>query len=261
MVKRFFKSVGISIALMTAAPMGEGLAASQHQEKSADEAFLVHRRLDGAQQKVGVLVNRNRTVMGEFDRLASLLKESMEEKSLSKEAVMKIVDAIEFAAEKHKGQTRKNKERTPYIAHPLAVANALMEIGKVRDQEVIVAGLLHDTLTDTKTTDGEIEKRFGRTVAKIVREGSSEKGGSSAEWKRRQVILAPKWSDGVAMIKMCDQIYNLDNLLYDAPAHWNRQRVDDYFHWTQAVLERLPMANELLRSAVEKRISQYWDQQ
>ena len=74
----------------------------------------------------------------------------------------KIIDAYKFADEAHRGVFRKSGE--PYIVHPLAVAEILMENNM--DYASIMAGLLHDVVEDTRFTRDDIKKRFGETVAK-----------------------------------------------------------------------------------------------
>lgn len=60
-----------------------------------------------------------------------------------------IVKAAQFAAEKHKNQRRKDVNASPYINHPLALANVLATEGGVDNPNVICAALLHDTIEDT----------------------------------------------------------------------------------------------------------------
>jgi guanosine-3',5'-bis(diphosphate) 3'-pyrophosphohydrolase len=67
-----------------------------------------------------------------------------------------ILKAIAFAATKHREQKRKDVEISPYINHPIALADVLWHAGGVRDPVVIAAALLHDTIEDTKTTAIEL---------------------------------------------------------------------------------------------------------
>ena len=76
----------------------------------------------------------------------------------------KIAAAAVFAAKKHGEQKRKTGE--PYITHPIAVAEILMQIGM--DADTVSAGLLHDTLEDTDTTEEEIATIFGKEVGEMV---------------------------------------------------------------------------------------------
>jgi guanosine-3',5'-bis(diphosphate) 3'-pyrophosphohydrolase len=67
-----------------------------------------------------------------------------------------ILDAASFAAARHSQQRRKDAEASPYINHPLALADILAREGGVEDATVIAAALLHDTVEDTETSIGDI---------------------------------------------------------------------------------------------------------
>lgn len=76
-----------------------------------------------------------------------------------------INDAIEMAAKAHEEQSRKGSN-IPYIVHPFEVAMILQENGG--DTEMIVAGILHDTLEDTYVTPDNIRKKFGKVILDMV---------------------------------------------------------------------------------------------
>ena len=86
-----------------------------------------------------------------------------------------ILSALAFAAEKHRDQRRKNAEASPYINHPIALANMLANEGNVDDFVVICAALLHDTIEDTETTPEEVRAAFGDEIAHIVLEVTDDK--------------------------------------------------------------------------------------
>jgi len=92
-----------------------------------------------------------------------------------------IFDAIEFAARAHSGQFRKGT-KIPYIVHPLGVAKILIEHDC--PEEVIVAGILHDTIEDTAIMISDIRHSFGEKVASLV-EGASESDKSDT-WENRK---------------------------------------------------------------------------
>jgi guanosine-3',5'-bis(diphosphate) 3'-pyrophosphohydrolase len=79
-----------------------------------------------------------------------------------------LLKAADFAAKKHRNQRRKDVAQTPYINHPIGVANILTAEGGVEDLAVLQAALLHDTVEDTDTTLQEIEEHFGREVRDLV---------------------------------------------------------------------------------------------
>ena len=75
-----------------------------------------------------------------------------------------ITKAYKYAEKAHKGQTRQSGE--PYISHPLSVAYILASMNA--DSDTICAGLLHDTIEDTKVTKEDIKKKFNEDVANLV---------------------------------------------------------------------------------------------
>ena len=81
-----------------------------------------------------------------------------------------ILKALEFAAQKHRDQRRKDKAASPYINHPIQLANVLWHEGGVADPAVIAAALLHDTIEDTETSWQELRGEFGDEIAGIVLE-------------------------------------------------------------------------------------------
>ncbi|MCL4140705.1 UNVERIFIED_CONTAM: hypothetical protein GTU68_037575 [Idotea baltica] len=85
-----------------------------------------------------------------------------------------LIKCTNFAAIKHKNQTRKDQERTPYINHPIGVANLLVE-GGISDLIVLQAAILHDTVEDTDTTFDELYLEFGEEVTSVVKEVTDDK--------------------------------------------------------------------------------------
>ena len=75
-----------------------------------------------------------------------------------------LLKAADFAAKKHRDQRRKDLEQSPYINHPIGVANILANEAGIDDPLVLQAALLHDTIEDTDTTLEEVQKHFGKIV-------------------------------------------------------------------------------------------------
>ena len=98
-----------------------------------------------------------------------------------------LLKALAFAAHKHRDQRRKDPEASPYINHPIALADVLVNEGGVTDFEVLCAALLHDTVEDTATTHKELESEFGPRIAAIVAEVTDDTTLPKAERKRLQV--------------------------------------------------------------------------
>lgn len=156
-----------------------------------------------------------------------------------------------FAAERHKNQRRKDAEASPYINHPLTVANILANEGGVGDAVVLFAALLHDTIEDTATTWEELEAEFGREVTSVVLEVSDDTSLPAAERKRLQVQHAPKASERAKLVKIADKIANLRDLSHRPPAGWRLSRKQDYFDWAKAVVDGLRGINPALEAAFD----------
>lgn len=190
-----------------------------------------------------------------------LTKAYADERSLDDAQIDLILEAVEFATDRHKDQIRKNKGKSPYITHPLLVTLYLVEDGKVRDPQLITAGLLHDTVRDGVASSDEIQKKFGKQVALYVKEMTDDKAATRAERKRQQVIEATHQSMGAAQLKMADQLCNLRELHDTPPTDWSRNRIDEYYQWAQTVIDRLPDANPDLKKATTQVIEEYWKDQ
>ena len=133
--------------------------------------------------------------------------------------------AYRFADAKHKQQLRKSGE--PYIIHPLAVAEIVVEIGL--DTDAILAALLHDCLEDTDASYDEIVRLFGPTVAELV-EGVTKLtrvNFSTAEEQQmenlRKMFMAMSKDIRVILIKISDRLHNMRTLEYQtAPKQYSK---------------------------------------
>ena len=122
--------------------------------------------------------------------------------------------AYVFAATAHAGQTRLSGE--PYLSHPLAVAATLADMGF--DEPTVAAGLLHDTVEDTRATIEEIDENFGEEAADIV-DGVTKISMIPFENKEeaqaeniRKMILAMSHDMRVLMVKLADRLHNMRTL-------------------------------------------------
>ncbi|ORX94316.1 guanosine-3',5'-bis 3'-pyrophosphohydrolase MESH1-like protein [Basidiobolus meristosporus CBS 931.73] len=143
---------------------------------------------------------------------------------------------LNFAAQKHATQRRKDPEQTPYINHPIIVANALAEAG-VDDLATLQAAILHDTVEDTETTLDELTKVFGAEVSKLVEECTDDKHLSKDERKRLQIVTAKSKSEKARRVKLADKLSNLRDLQRVAPVGWTKERVQEYFIWAKNVTD------------------------
>ena len=136
-------------------------------------------------------------------------------------ADLEIIDrAVEFAREKHKNQVRR--DGSPYIIHPLAVAEIVAEMGL--DTDAILGALLHDCIEDTDTSHDDIARLFGTTTAELV-EGVTKltrANFSSTEQEQmenlRKMFMAMSKDIRVVLIKIADRLHNMRTMQYQSPA-------------------------------------------
>ena len=157
-----------------------------------------------------------------------------------------LVRAIDFAAVKHSTQRRKNKEASPYIEHPIRVMKILAECG-IADIKTLIAGVLHDTVEDTKTTSHEISVHFGEEISKIVMEVTDDKSLPKVERKKEQIRHASsgEMSEEAVSVKLADKLANLQDITTDPPVKWSKEVVDGYVIWCQEVCEPMFGSNPL----------------
>ncbi len=129
-----------------------------------------------------------------------------------------------FAAANHAGQTRLSGE--PYLSHPLAVADTLADMRL--DDYTIIAGLLHDTVEDTKVGIEDIDENFGEEVADIV-DGVTKISLMSFDSKEeqqaeniRKMILAMSEDIRVLIVKLADRLHNMNTLEFQKPEKQRR---------------------------------------
>ena len=128
--------------------------------------------------------------------------------------------AFVYAEAHHRGQNRK--DGSPFITHPLAVAQIVAQELHL-DSESIAAALLHDTIEDTDATHEDIARTFSPTIADIV-EGVSKltrvQAASKAEEQMenlRKMLLAMSKDIRVILIKMADRLHNMRTMEYQTP--------------------------------------------
>jgi guanosine-3',5'-bis(diphosphate) 3'-pyrophosphohydrolase len=148
-----------------------------------------------------------------------------------------LLKATEFAAHKHRDQRRKDAGASPYINHPIALANVLCNEGGITDPMILAAALLHDTLEDTETDYEELRGQFGDDIADVVVEVTDTKWLSRDARKRLQVSKASHSSERARAVKIADKICNLRDILGSPPAGWSLQRKQKYFDWAKQVVD------------------------
>ncbi len=130
-----------------------------------------------------------------------------------------IEQAIAYASDKHKAQ--KRKDGSPYIIHPLAVAQIVAEMGM--DTDAVLAALLHDCIEDTDASHDDIARQFGETVAELV-EGVTKltrANFSSSEEQQmenlRKMFMAMSKDIRVVIVKIADRLHNMRTMQYQTP--------------------------------------------
>ena len=134
---------------------------------------------------------------------------------------MALIDAaIAYAQDKHKEQ--KRKDGSPYIIHPLAVAEIVAEMRL--DTDAVLGALLHDCIEDTDASHDDIAKRFGKVTAELV-EGVTKltrANFSSSEEQQmenlRKMFMAMSKDIRVVLIKIADRLHNMRTMQYQSPA-------------------------------------------
>jgi len=136
-----------------------------------------------------------------------------------KEDQEKILAAATYSASKHKNQKRASGE--PYLIHPLAVGEILIQLKM--DADTIVAGLLHDTIEDTDTTYEELAELFGQSVADMVESETKisnikamSRSVQEAETIRKMFFAMSK-DIRVIIIKLADKLHNMRTLQHLKP--------------------------------------------
>ncbi|MBD5271315.1 MAG: bifunctional (p)ppGpp synthetase/guanosine-3',5'-bis(diphosphate) 3'-pyrophosphohydrolase [Bacteroides sp.] len=178
----------------------------------------------------------------DYDRLiderADAVIASMAER-VSDEDVKRLRDAFEFAREAHSLQKRKTGE--PYILHPIAVAS-ICGTELMLGTDAVIAAFLHDVVEDTDHTLEEIERRFGRDVASLVKVVTKQKKDKYDESKQvdnyRQMLDSVQYDIRALLIKLADRLHNMRTLSSMRPDKQMKIAGEtDYFY--------APLANRL----------------
>lgn len=160
--------------------------------------------------------------------------------------------AMLFAAKKHRFQRRKS-DNSSYIIHPFDVYERLLNSG-ITDQDILIAGLLHDTIEDTDTTEEEILANFGPRITSIVAEVTDDKRLAKDERKRLQIKNAPGKSTEAKHVKLADKLSNLTGFFQPngVPKGWTQKRVQGYIVWAWTVIAGMRGTNEVLEKELDE---------
>ena len=163
-----------------------------------------------------------------------------------------VIRAAHFAADKHRDQRRKGVRNTPYINHPLEVAERLHRVAGIDDPEILAAAILHDTIEDTETTRAELSRLFGNRIAAIVSELSDDKGLTWQERKRLEIDHARHLTDTGKLIKLSDKTSNVSDTVSNPPGEWTLSRRRDYLEFARLVADGCRGTNAALDAEFDR---------
>ena len=183
-----------------------------------------------------------------IDEAIKVLKEQIEIDS-------EIEDAIAFAVVSHEGQFRKSGE--PYVIHPILVASIVASIAG--DKTMVIAALLHDVVEDTAYTLEDIEKRYGKDVAILVKGltkieelqdsnvviTDSNKRLIKSALSFKNMLLTSTKDSRVLIIKLCDRLHNMMTLQAQPPS--SQKRISE-----ETLVVYTPIAHKLGMSKIKR---------
>ncbi|MDP2666966.1 MAG: HD domain-containing protein [Candidatus Diapherotrites archaeon] len=148
--------------------------------------------------------------------------------------------AMQKCVEWHRQQ--KRKDGTPYAWHPFAVLANLKAAG-VTNKEILIAGLLHDTVEDKHTSYAEVRRLFGPRVMAIVKEVSKDENGS----------FNLRTKEGMT-VKMADRLHNLFTLEGNDPM-WVKKQIQKSIDLVKKYGTKMEKANPQLFSDLNMRLT------
>ena len=151
--------------------------------------------------------------------------------------------AVQFATKAHGSQGRKY-HGTPYISHPLAVAEIVKSVPHT--EEMLMAAVLHDVVEDTPVTIDEIKQEFGDTVAEIVyflTDISKPEDGNRAHRKQLDAEHNANGPAEAQTVKVADLIHNSSDIAAHDPRFWRTYKMEKL-----NTLNMLDKADETLKA-------------
>jgi guanosine-3',5'-bis(diphosphate) 3'-pyrophosphohydrolase len=170
-----------------------------------------------------------------------------------------LLKALEFAAERHRKQFRKGTDRTPFINHPIQVANLLANEADESDPILLASAILHDVIEDTVDSISErdelsktIANIFGEEILALTMEVTDDKTLDKTERKRLQIENASHKSIRAKKLKIADKIMNLRDITDNPPADWPLERISAYLDWAENVVAGLRGVNKKLEDIFDE---------
>lgn len=164
--------------------------------------------------------------------------------------MLKLMQACDYAARRHAGQTRDGAAREPYVNHVIEVA-ARVAASPAADEVLVIGALLHDVIEDTDGTAEEIAALFGAEVAALVLEVTDDKSLPKAERKARQEATVASKSAQARRIKLADKAANLAALCDSPPVDWDAARRRAYLDWALRVIAGCRGVDAVLEAAFD----------
>ena len=149
--------------------------------------------------------------------------------------------ALVFASKSHSQQRRKS-DNSPYVEHLIEVMDLLANTGEIVDEDIIIAGVLHDIIEDTKVTESELKINFGSRVSSMVMALTDDKTQPLSNRRNRALEKLSSTPGSVKTIKLADACANASGI----PATWAEDRLAEYFIWLDQVAIECRSANEAL---------------
>jgi guanosine-3',5'-bis(diphosphate) 3'-pyrophosphohydrolase len=169
--------------------------------------------------------------------------------------VSRLLVALHFAADKHRDQRRKGEDASPYINHPIVVAEILARYG-ITDPVTLEAAILHDTIEDTETTAEELEFHFGPEVRDVVMEVTDDKSRPKSERKEIQIRQAAGLSRRAKLVRIADKISNVHDVLHAPPADWPVEWRLSYIDWTERVVHGCRGTHQRLEECYDQTLAE-----
>lgn len=166
----------------------------------------------------------------------------------------RMITAVVYAAEKHKYQRRKGFNQVPYINHPLKVSKMLSDCGE-KDEDLLIASLLHDIIEDTDVTVDDLCREFGKPICDLVIEVTDDKDLPYAIRKELQVKNAPDLSPKAKKLKIADKICNIRDII-SYPLDWSTERKLTYLEWSQHVVKGCEGVNPELEKVFKQTLEE-----
>ena len=170
--------------------------------------------------------------------------------------------AMDFAVKVHRGQHRDGVPALPYVSHVVDVLNKLRYVGRVEDESMLCAALLHDVIEESGVGRSELEREFGGDVAGLVLQLTREEPGTSdlegkteaeiRDLRSRLLLDGVRKMDARAhAIKLADRLSNL----LAAEATRPKKKLKRYVSQSREILEIVPpRANPALWSALDREV-------